>query len=945
MKRFYEYPQKTSENRLPQRAYYIPGGEAEYTLLNGIWDFAFFENGDAVENVKKWDKTDVPSCWQMRGYENPNYTNINYPYPCDPPYVPDINPMGIYRRDFEIKDTTKLHYIVFEGISSCGELFINGEYVGFTTGSHLQSEFDITPFVKKGKNTVTVKVHKWCACSYIEDQDFFRFNGIFRDVYLLSRPKGHITDIAISTKGNSVNIITDRKTEVKLYYKNELLEAKLIDKKGSFTVKNKVMWNAEVPELYTLKFYCAGEEIVRKFGFRTVGVSKKRELLINGSPIKMRGINHHDTSAANGWCMTDAEIKRDLMLMKSLGINTIRTSHYPPSPAFLDYCDEMGFYVILETDLETHGMTRAIPNATYETAWTPQSFWPSEHPDWEGEFVSRMERAYERDKNHASIIMWSTGNESGHGPNHVKMIEYLRKTDTSRLIHCEDASRRGIYDNSDVYSRMYLSLDMLDECLNDPKITVPIMLCEYSHSMGNGPGDIYMYWEKILKNPAFVGGCIWEWADHTVKENGVCKYGGDFKGELTDDGNFCCDGLVFHDRSFKAGTMEVKAAYAPFRFELKQGTIKYTNRFDFLNTDKFGIRYVIKCDGDVIEDKTVKLSLKPHASGTIIPEKPFPTECRLGASVTVYLMDGGKDIAHLEQPIKCKLINDAPAETPCIPVKIKGGYVFAGDGFEYTFSEQYGNFTSIVIGGEEQLAAPVKLTAFRAPTDNDRHIKNQWIYSAAGWQGENLDREFHKTYDVSLKKANLCISGCLAGVSRRPVIKYESVISVSSDGKISYTLSGTVPEQAVFLPRLGYEFKLKKKNAAFRYFGYGPLETYRDMMHHATLGYFDSTAAKEYVPYVMPQEHGNHTGVKALDICSMSFACTAGMDINVSRYSAQQLYNAKHTDEIGESDATYLHIDYKNSGIGSNSCGPALLPEYAMNDKKFTFSFTLAAKK
>lgn len=362
MKRFYEDPLKTSENRLKQRAYYIPEGKAEYISLNGIWNFAFFENGDAApEKITYTDTIEVPSCWQLKGYEEPNYTNLNYPYPCDPPYVPDINPMGVYNRTFLLSDKNEKHYLVFEGLSSCGEVFINGKYVGFTTGSHLQSEFDITPYVTLGENTVTVKVHKWCAVSYLEDQDFFRYNGIFRDVYILSRPKNHLRDIEITADGNSVNIVTDKKATVSLLFNGEVIETKTVNRTGSFYVKSPALWTAETPVLYELLFECSGEEIRQKFGFRSASISKDFELLINGSPIKMKGVNHHDTTPHGGWCMTDEEIKKDLLLMKELNINFIRTSHYPPSPKFLNYCDELGFYVILETDIECHGFSRAVP--------------------------------------------------------------------------------------------------------------------------------------------------------------------------------------------------------------------------------------------------------------------------------------------------------------------------------------------------------------------------------------------------------------------------------------------------------------------------------------------------------------------------------------------------------------------------------------------------------
>ncbi len=944
MKRYYEDPHKTSLNRLPQRCYYIPGGQAEYTLLNGVWDFAFFENGDAAAEPKQWDKIQVPSCWQLCGYEHPNYTNINYPYPCDPPYVPDINPAGIYQRSITIKDPDKQTYLVLEGVSSCAEIYVNGDFVGFTQGSHLQAEFDISAFVHAGENSLRIKVYKWCCGSYLEDQDFFRFNGIFRDVYLLSRPKGHLTDIALSVNGSDILIKTDKKAEVSLYDGETLLAQKTIQKNGSFTVQNPKKWNAEQPNLYTLVFSCAGEEIVQKVGFREITVSKKAELLLNGSPIKLRGVNHHDSTPHGGWCMTNEKLYQDLLLMKELNINAVRTSHYPPSPVFLNYCDELGFYVILETDIETHGMTRTVPNtANWGHAWEPQPYWPSHNPGWRAEMIQRMERAFQRDKNHASILMWSTGNESGHGPNHEAMIQWLREHDNSRLVHCEDASRFEVSEHADVYSRMYLSPSVLEETALDDVHTQPIMLCEYSHAMGNGPGDVWQYWEKFLKYPNLIGGFIWEWTDHTVIENGVAKYGGDFKGELTHDGNFCCDGLTFADRSFKAGTYEAKAAYAPFRIQIKGGKIHYKNWFDFNDMSAYLVRYRITCDGAVLEDKTVKITAKPRQTAVIAPEHPLPETCRLGAAVEVFLLKNGKEIARLEEPLWCRIQPQEPPKALC-PLTEDAFHIYArGERFSYAFSKQYGCFDSIVIDGKEQLLAPGKVTAFHAPTDNDRHMVPFWMFINI-WQGENLDREFQKTYTAEIKNGIIQIKASVAGVSHRPYFQYNLSVSIFACGTVKLHMHGNIAETSPFLPRLGFEFKLPKENDTFRYFGYGPLESYCDMMHHAALSYHESTAREEYVPYIYPQEHGNHTGVKQLEIGAMRFSCEKGMDINVSQYSAHQLYQAKHTDEIGESDGVYLHLDYKHSGLGSNSCGPKIPPEFSLSEKRIDFTFTMSIR-
>ena len=577
--RIYENPEKTAKNRLPQRAYYIPSGISTRTMLNGDWRFHYFARDiDVPEQITEWDTVPVPSCWQLLGYEEPNYTNINYPYPCDAPFVPDDNPVGVYERDFALDALWGKVYFVLEGVSSCAFVSVNGSFVGFTQGSHLQAEFDITPFVREGENTLRVAVLKWCCGSYLEDQDAFRYNGIFRDCYLLQRPVGHLRDVHVTAEGSTVTVKTDAPAAVALFAPNG---EKLGEKEGdcvSFTVNDPVLWTAETPALYTAVLTRDGETVSVRTGFRSIAISDTHALLINGVAVKLHGVNHHDTDKFRGWCQNDAALRRDLRLMKELNINCIRTSHYPPTPYFLELCDEMGFYVILETDIETHGFVRRNPNVSYGyDVESPD--WPCQRAEWKHEFVERMERAILRDRNHPSIIMWSTGNESGHGVNHIAMIKRARAEKDGRLIHCEDASRKGDNSNVDVISQMYWSIPDIEKFI--ATADKPFFLCEYAHAMGNGPGDVCDYNALFDRHDALIGGCIWEWADHVVTVDGVQKYGGDFASELTNDGNFCCDGMVFADRSLKAGSLEVKTAYQPMRTAFENGVLSVYNRFDF----------------------------------------------------------------------------------------------------------------------------------------------------------------------------------------------------------------------------------------------------------------------------------------------------------------------------------------------------------------------------
>ena len=936
--RFYENPQRTSENRKNPRSYYIPGGVSEYKLLNGEWKFAYFERDiDVPEKIETWDTIPVPSCWQLMGYENPNYTNINYPYPCDPPYVPDDNPCGVYEREFEISKKWGKLYFVFEGVSSCAYLYINDAYVGFSQGSHLQAEFDITDFVTEGINTVTVKVLKWCCGSYLEDQDAFRYNGIYRDCYILQRPENHIDDIEIIPNDKAINIQLEGSANISIYEGEKLLIATEIKDSYSYSVENPILWNAEKPFLYTVTVERNGEIITLKTGLRKIEISENYELLINGVSVKLHGVNHHDTSKFNGWCQTDEELRKDLELMKELNINCVRTAHYPPTPKFIEMCDEMGFYVVCETDIEAHGFLRRIPNVPYRFDMESND-WPGTTPEWKNEHVERMQRMVENYKNHVCIIMWSTGNESGHGCNHVEMIRWTRRRDLTRLIHCEDASRKGQIHNADVYSGMYFSLEVLENAALSNDINMPVFLCEYSHAMGNGPGDVYDYNKLFDKYPKLIGGCIWEWADHVVTVDGVEKYGGDFEGEITHDGNFCCDGLVFADRSLKAGALEAKAAYQPIKTNYENGELCVYNRLDFTNLDEYEFAYWIEVDGVKTDEHKQIISAMPH-TWTTLQVDYNECECQYGAYLNTELRKNGKVYAVTQHELPC-VIKQVEKMDKAELTEDKLNIYASGEKFAYTFSKQYGVFTSIIVDDQEQLDGRTRLSAFRAPTDNDRNVKDFWA-NVNIWQGENLDCAFTKVYDCRIEDGVIVLEGSLAGVSRSPLMKYVMHVEILKNGEVNFDLTGNIRKDAHWLPRLGFEFELPDHSNQFTYYGRGPIESYCDMCHWATISMYESTAEDEYVNYVYPQEHGNHNEVKMLRIGKLEFSSQAGFEFNVSKYNTKTLYKANHTDELLKDGKTHLRIDYKVSGLGSNSCGPALLEEYRLKEKEIAFAFSI----
>lgn len=957
--RFYEDLDNISINRLPQRSYYIPENEGVYTLLNGRWRFHYFDSeADVTDSISGWDEISVPSCWQTLGYEDPNYTNVNYPYPVDPPFVPDRNPAGIYEREFDVENAGNQTYIVFEGVSSCVFLYINGEFAGYSQGSHLQTEFDVTPFVKKGVNTLRAKVLKWCSGSYLEDQDFFRFNGIFRDVYMLSRPQGHLTDIEVLAEKCAITAKFSGSANVTLCDgEGRVLETKTGQDGVSFAVENPVFWNAEKPYLYTLKFESAGEVITIKTGFKTVEIGPDCALLINGVPVKLKGVNHHDTDPYTGWYQTDEAILNDLLLMKSLNINTVRTSHYPPPPKFLNLCDELGLYVVLETDLETHGFVTRVCGYGYDN---DNSDWPGNKKEWTKSYVERMERAFERDKNHPSIIMWSTGNESGHGPNHYEMVKWLRARRPGALVHCEDASRLGYLDHADVYSIMYPEVykneayskeqnnRTVEGYLTNPENKQPLFLCEFAHAMGNGPGTVLEYMDFCYRYPAFIGGCVWEWADHTVVIDGVPKYGGDFC-EGTHDHNFCCDGMVTHDRRLKAGSKEIKAAYQNISASLNGTDLTITNLYDFTNLSEFSLKLSVMADGETAAEGDYTLDVQPKESRELNVAALIGnvTGCRLGAYLNASFTDkNGHEVAFIQHELSVpKQSHEAPRRA--LVLTETGKTIIArGDGFVYEFSKLLGGFVSIKRNGKEQLVSPTKLSVWRAPTDNDRHIRKKWEWSDSDNQsGENFNKVFSKVYDCRTDNNVITVTGSLAGISRKPFFHYTAVYAFFTDGTVDVSLSGSVREDCVWLPRLGFEFKTILENSRFSYFGMGPDENYADMRAFARMGLFHSSAADEYVNYVKPQEHGNHTNTKELAFNNGLTFTGDGFECNVSEFDSLDLSRAGHIDELCKNGAVNVRIDYKVSGIGSNSCGPALLERYRLKEKQIGFAFSFGLTK
>ncbi len=504
----------------------------------------------------------------------------------------------------------------------------------------------------------------------------------------------------------------------------------------------------------------------------------------------------------------------------------------------------------------------------------------------------------------------------------------------------EDYNVPHYAERADLFSRMYESVDKVKERAENPEFSYPYFMCEYSHAMGNGPGDVFDYWDVVYKHKKLIGGCIWEWADHTVLENGVPKYGGDFPGELTNDGNFCADGMVFHDRSLKAGSLEVKAAYQPMDCTLCDDEITVVNRFDFTNFSEYVFKHEIKVDGETLSEKSEILDVEPKGESRIKIE--LPQSCRLGAFVNCYLYDkDGYEVARKQMEISCPVDK---AEYTCEDAVVSEDdhwVVFSGENFKYGFSKDMGTFASLVKNGEEQLYAPIRITALRAPIDNERKIKGEW-YWGGPMGSENLNRQFDKVYECTVDGSEVTVKASLAGVSRTPYFRYTAKYKVTSNGRIKVILDGKVKENCIWLPRLGFEIKTPVDKSEFSYFGMGPYESYIDMHHSSMIDRYESDADKEYVNYIMPQEHGNHIKTKVLDMKNgLSFE-SDNMDINVSRYSSETLMYAWHQNEIAKSDCVNIRIDYKNSGIGSASCGTELIEKYRLAEKDIHFEFYIS---
>ena len=1112
-------------------------------FLNGTWKFRYYDSIYKLQDefysegydVSGFDDIPVPSVWQMHGYDYHQYTNVRYPFAFDPPYVPKDNPCGAYVTDFiyDQSGDAPLAHLNFEGVDSCFYVWLNGRYVGYSQVPHSTSEFDITEFIRNGSNRLCVLVLKWCDGSYLEDQDKFRMSGIFRDVYILKRSEGAVFDYFIRTSCDDVKDPTKADVTIDFtaftgYTSESKLEA-VADKEAdsdtnievailnaegricssgcvkreicaqgdanvaaddsktaassssiTLSIDSPVLWNAEKPYLYTVIIKCAGEVITDRIGIRNITIENKI-VYINGMPIKFHGVNRHDSDPVTGFTINREQIIRDMSLMKQHNVNAIRTSHYPNVPYFYELCDEYGFYVIDEADIEAHGPSELFYS---DNNWDNKAArWNApiaNNPEFCESILDRIRRCVIRDKNRTSVVIWSMGNESAYGVTFEEALAWVKSYDKSRLTHYEsaqytDGKRKYDYSNLDLYSRMYPSISEMAEYI-DGDGDKPYILCEYCHAMGNGPGDLEDYFQFFDSHETTCGGFVWEWCDHAIymgkAANGkaMYAYGGD-SGEAIHDGNFCMDGLVYPDRRPHTGLLEFKNIHRPVRitgYDEANGILTLHNYMDFTDIrDYLTMSYEVTCDGQVVTSGDIDTpSVAPHCEGNVslglitemqnllqnlsaingsdnsdssisadcssvaerfddktciknmIPHREFLRVIYKAAVGSTFVKEGdvlGFDEVELGSPKQNtdEILNKTSAldktqtldtvqamdkvqdlteqdltaqDTALARLNISESdteFVISGSNFEYTFDRNTGNFAGIVVDGQELLAAPCDKTIWRAPTDNDRNIKREWIRA-------HYDMTSERTYETScIIKDGYAVISCsssLAAPTIQPVLRINTDWAVSAEGTITAKMHVSKNPEFPVLPRFGVRMILRKDMRNVNYIGMGPYESYIDKHHASWHGSFSSCIDEMHEDYIMPQENGSHFDCSYVQISvpgsndssdkhssdknssavnspyqssyntqtagtiaastahSITVTSAAPFSMNASPYTAEELTNAAHNYELPESDKSVLCIDYRQNGIGSNSCGPELDEKYRFDEDEWEFEFTMRAR-
>ncbi len=1020
--RHYEDIHVLHENTMPDRAYYIPAGSRQdgleehrersdrFLSLNGVWDFRYYDSiYDLKEEFYKedyeaqaaWDTIPVPSVWQMNGYDLQQYTNVCYPFPLDPPYVPLENPCGAYRRSFiwEKKEGAPRVFLNFEGVDSCFYVWVNGVYVGYSQVSHATAEFDVTDRLREGENSLAVLVLKWCDGSYMEDQDKFRMSGIFRDVYLLARPRDCVYDYFLKAKPDLASAkavvdlaftYLDREIPVQVSIEDAAGKV-LCRKEGSshmtLELEDIHLWSAETPYLYTVVMETAGEVIVERMGIREVAV-REGILYFNGQKIKLHGVNRHDSDPVTGFAISLEQMHRDLELMKAHNVNSIRTSHYPNAPQFYQLCDQYGFYVMDEADNESHGAEMA-----YKQEWGVNNTWIADNPDYIPATVDRTKKCVTRDKNRPCVFAWSMGNEAAYGCGFEEALKWTKAYDDTRITHYENAynvpgSKKGDYDYScvDLYSRMYLGVKDYHTYFGsteerdpnkryDVPAARPLFLCEYSHAMGNGPGNLEDYFQVMHQYDGACGGMVWEWCDHAIYKGRdvsgrkLYYYGGDH-GEYPHDGNFCMDGLVYPDRRPHTGLLEFKNVHRPARvvsYDQEKGILRIHNYMDFLNLKEYcTLVWEVTCDGEKVAGGQVDsacLDIAPHGEGEVVLQIPKPGEGRYYLKVNwiqkeaMGVLPAGAELGFDEvalsvpeaNPVRTLVLLGQPltGEAGNLQIREDDHYVTVeAEAFCYTYDKFKGLFCQMVHHNRSFLEQPMEFNIWRAPTDNDRNIRHTWkdvqydhpvtrAYTTACTRGEEAGKAY----------VDIHTTLSLAPVYMQRIMDIHALWRVWHDGSVDVELA--VKKNPVFprLPRFGVRMMLPEGMRQVTYYGLGPVESYPDKCRAAYHGRFQGTVDSLHEDYLYPQENGSHHDVSYVEVAGedihLSVASRKGFSFNASPYTQEELTGKMHNYELVPSGTTVLCIDYRQDGIGSNSCGPGPEEQYQLRENEFTFAFGL----
>lgn len=976
---------------------YDRGNSKYYSLLNGTWRFGYYEYPEVAPSDfhledfddNDFEPIDVPSNWERRGYGYPHYTNIMYPFPLNPPRVPTENPTGCYRKIFVVSDEWEGRKVslTFDGVDSAFYVWVNGEAVGFSKGSRLPAEFDITDFVKFGEeNTLAVKVLKWSDGSYLEDQDMWWLSGIFRDVYLTSSAQTDIFDVFCKTSfdSNYENSELTVETLIKntssredkcsvcceLYDGKQLL---LSDKKESvvssasesnldfsFSVKSPKKWSAETPYLYNLIMTLtdsSGRQTVKivRVGFRCVE-RKGGNILINGKPVMFKGVNRHDFHPDEGRVVPLESMRKDIELMKLYNVNAVRTSHYPNDKRFYELCDEYGLYVICENDIECHGFifgsNFSFDNPDKDNAAI------SSAKEWEPSYLDRMERMVETFKNHASIVIWSLGNESGYGHNQVAMAKYAKGRDNTRLIHYD---RDKNLEYADMFSQMYYGVE---DCVKYAKDhpDVPVVLCEYAHAMGNGPGVLKEYWDAFWTHKSLQGGFVWDWIDQGLAEvdeegNTFYAYGGDY-GDEPNDKQFNINGLIFPNREPSPALAELKKAIEPVYTEaidVSKGKFKVVNRYDFLSLSHLLCKWGVSENGKVVESKVFPMPpIEAGEEGEIEISYGKETDKQTHALITLsYVLASDCLYAGAFHEVAFAQFEIHPATDIAnisfdkgdtvevlsrdnIAVVHVGNDIIIFDGFVGGIAHWTKSESPIVSGGI--------MSFTRALIDNDRSFSSEW--NKAGFAN------FKPRFD-SLKATSLEDGSALVELAFRyaPPIRehgFEVIhtyrILPSSD--IILTIKGKPVGEMPHIPRIGVEFILPPYYDNVFWYGLGPNENYCDSKQSARIGTYKATVDELYTPYVYPQEFGNREEIRYLSLTDTKgeglFVEALGkMAFSAHRMSTKALDEAKHINELLAEESITLHLDYAQCGIGSGACGPATFEQYRIKPDEFEYSFRM----